>query len=261
MRPKSGDIIACWFSCGAASAVAAKKTIEKYGDHCQIRVINNPVIEEHPDNQRFLRDCQEWLGIPIETATNPDHPHCSAVQIWEQRKYMSGIHGAPCTQQLKKLARQHWENANHHDWLVLGFTANERDRHDRFVMTERNNLLPILIDSGLSKKDCWSILIDAKIKLPDIYLDGFPNANCIGCVKSSSPTYWNLVREKYPDIFNSRSEQSRRLNVRLVKSRGERIFLDELSPDEKRVDLKGLDSDCSSFCEEKQLPLFYGNGT
>mgnify|MGYP001162980698 CR=1 FL=1 len=46
--------ITVWFSCGAASAVAAKKTIEIYGAKNNIRIVNNPVKEEHPDNQRFL---------------------------------------------------------------------------------------------------------------------------------------------------------------------------------------------------------------
>jgi hypothetical protein len=50
--------IAVWFSCGAASAVAAKKTIEIYGATHNIRVVNNPIKEEHPDNQRFLKDVQ-----------------------------------------------------------------------------------------------------------------------------------------------------------------------------------------------------------
>lgn len=39
---KPGDVIAVWFSCGAASAVAVQKTIEKYGDIATIRIINNP---------------------------------------------------------------------------------------------------------------------------------------------------------------------------------------------------------------------------
>ena len=68
---KQGDTIAVWFSCGAASAVAAKKTIEKYGHLATIRVVNNPVAEEHEDNRRFLRDVQAWLGCEIEIAINP----------------------------------------------------------------------------------------------------------------------------------------------------------------------------------------------
>jgi len=96
--------IAVWFSCGAASAVAAKKTIEQYGNTCNIRIINNPIKEEDSDNQRFLKDVEKWLGVKIETCINHNYPSCSAVDVWD-RGYMSGIAGAPCTLELKKHAR------------------------------------------------------------------------------------------------------------------------------------------------------------
>jgi hypothetical protein len=258
MIPNPGDTIAVWFSCGAASAVAAKLTLDKWGDSCTVRVINNPVAEEDPDNRRFLADVERWLGVTIEIATNPKYPNASAVEVWNTRKYMAGIAGAPCTVELKKKARQHWESQNDYDWMVLGFTAHERDRHERFTLTERANLLPILIDAGLSKADCWNILLDAGVQLPRPYLKKLPNANCIGCVKASSPTYWNTIRQEYPDQFQERAEQSRRLNVRLVEYKGDRIFLDELPPDAIGGQLKTLDFECGSFCEERQGSLFYG---
>lgn len=259
-QPVPGSTIAVWFSCGAASAVAAKLTLERWGKTCTVRIINNPVAEEDPDNRRFLADVERWLGQPIEIAVNPKYPNCSAVEVWEKRKFMAGIKGAPCTVELKKKARQHWENTNHHDWLVLGFTAHERDRHDNFTLTERPNLLPVLIEAGLSKADCWDILLDAGIELPRSYRKGLPNANCIGCVKATSPTYWNLIRSEYPQQFAERAEQSRRLGVRLVRYQGDRIFLDELPPDAVGAPLKTLDFECGSFCEERQAALFYGVG-
>jgi hypothetical protein len=86
-------IIAVWFSCGAASAVAAKKTIELYGDTHEIKIVNNPVMEEHPDNLRFLKDVSDWLGKEIEIAVNPKFPNASAMEVWNKRKYMSGVGG------------------------------------------------------------------------------------------------------------------------------------------------------------------------
>ena len=41
-------MIAVWFSCGAASAVAAKLTIERYGATHDIRVVNNPSPRKIP---------------------------------------------------------------------------------------------------------------------------------------------------------------------------------------------------------------------
>lgn len=258
MRPKPGDTIAVWFSCGAASAVAAKRTIEKYSE-CNIRVLNNPVREEHPDNQRFLKDVQQWLGVEIEPVINPKYPNASAVEVWDKKRYMSGNHGAPCTVELKKKARQHWESNNLFDWLVLGFTAEEQGRHDNFVLTERDNLLPVLIDAGLTKRDCFGIIQNAGLRLPEMYGLGYPNANCIGCVKATSPTYWNLVRKTHPKVFDARAEQSREIGAKLVRHKGERVFLDELPVDAVGAPLKSMKTECGLFCVE-QMPLFYGNG-
>ena len=246
--------IAVWFSCGAASAVAAKQTLERYSTTHKIRIINNPVTEEDDDNRRFLLDVERWLNHPIEIATNPDYPNCSAVEVWAKRKFMSGPHGAPCTIELKKKARQHWEKHNHADWHVLGFTADEQHRHQRFTETERPNVLPVLIDTGTTKQNCYRIIKDAGIELPQIYKQGYPNANCIGCVKATSPTYWNHVRQQHPEIFLERATQSRELGAKLVRVNNERIYLDELDPKALGRPMKNLAFECGIFCEE-QLEL------
>lgn len=245
-----GNDIVVWFSCGAASAVAAKVTLEMYGEKNNVRIVNNPVVEEDPDNRRFLKDVEKWLGVEIELAINPKYPSCSAVDVWAKRKYMSGPAGALCTVELKKAARQHWEKTNHHDYLVLGFTSEEKKRAERFKLGERSNLLTPLITRNFSKQDCFDILYSEGIDLPAIYKRGYPNANCIGCVKASSSTYWNLVREKDPDVFESRAKQSREIGCRLVYLKGKRIYLDELKPTDKGRPLKKYHIECGIFCEE-----------
>jgi hypothetical protein len=50
-----------WFSCGAASAVAAKLAVEKYEDACEV-VYCDTMATEHPDNQRFFNDVERWIG-------------------------------------------------------------------------------------------------------------------------------------------------------------------------------------------------------
>lgn len=245
-----GDVIAVWFSCGAASAVAAKQTIRRYGNIAKIRVLNNPVAEEDSDNRRFLKDVEAWLGIPIEDVRNPDFWDASAETVWDKVSFMAGPKGAPCTKFLKKRARQTWEYNNHADWHVLGFTAEEEKRHERFVLSERENVLPVLIEGEITKQNCYDILRDAGLELPRIYSLGYPNANCIGCVKATSPTYWNHVRKMHPDVFARRAEMSRRLGARLVRHKSKRMFLDELPLDAIGRPMKGLDFECGIFCEE-----------
>jgi hypothetical protein len=251
LNPKHGDTIVVWFSCGAASAVAAQRTIEKYGSFCNVRVVNNPVKEEDDDNRRFLLDIEQWLGIDIEIAINPSFPECSAEEVWSRAKFMSSPFGAPCTKELKKKARQAWEQNNHADWHVLGFTSEEQDRYDRFALTERNNVLPVLIDDTITKQTCVYMLEEAGIALPRIYQLGYPNANCIGCVKATSATYWNHVRKVHPSVFSRRASQSREIGAKLVRWKGERMFLDELPENAKGNSMKNLIFECGIFCEEK----------
>ena len=52
-----------WFSCGAASAVATKLAIVE--SKTPVEVVYCHVKEEHPDNLRFMRDCEQWFGRKI----------------------------------------------------------------------------------------------------------------------------------------------------------------------------------------------------
>jgi hypothetical protein len=249
----SAPTICVLFSCGAASAVAARETLRRYGDTHRVRIINNPVSEEGADNRRFLRDVERWLGVEIEIVSNPKYPNASAEEVWERRGAMSFPHGAPCTFHLKKEARQIWEVENRPDYLVLGFGAEEKSRHDNFVLTERSNVLPVLIEAALTRQDCFDIIVEAGIEPPEAYALGYPNANCRGCVKATSPTYWNHVREVDPAVFDRRAEQSRRLGARLVRVNNQRIFLDELDPRATGRPLKSLRMpECGVFCEERR---------
>jgi hypothetical protein len=224
------------------------QTLKQYGHYCHVRIINNPVKEEDDDNRRFLKDVGEWLNVEIETATNHKYPSCSAVDVWDRNKFMSGPQGAPCTTELKKMARQQFEMDNDIDWHVLGFTADEESRFCRFHENERRNTLPVLIEAGFTKGDCYRILNDAGIELPRIYRMGYPNANCIGCVKATSPTYWNHVRKQHPEVFEARAEQSRRIGAKLVRVNNKRMFLDELNPKATGRPMKNLDFECGIFC-------------
>ncbi len=241
--------IAVWFSCGAASACAARLMLDKGSP---VRIIYNPVVNEDPDNLRFLRDCQEWFGQEVEIARSPSFSSCDIEDVFAKRRFMSGPKGAPCTQELKKKARQAWEENNPGHSPVLGFTVDERHRADRFKLTEREDAIFPLIDANMSKQDCVYMVQAAGIALPRIYSLGYPNANCIGCVKATSPTYWNLVRQTHPEVFASRAKQSRGIGCKLTRHLGKRLYLDELPPDAKGDPLDTVSVDCGIFCEERK---------
>jgi hypothetical protein len=246
---KQKEIIVVWFSCGAASAVAAKKTLELYSDKYDVRIATSHIKQEDDDNFRFLVDVEVWLGVKIELAMNPRYPTGDAEQVWEDRRYMSGINGAPCTKELKKEARYEWERIHNPHWHVMGFTVDEKGRFNRFKLMERENTLPVLIDLNLTKQDCYNILLENGIRPPRTYEMGFPNANCKGCVKATSPTYWNHVRKHFPDDFDKRSKMSRRLGVKLVRYKGKRIFLEELPVDAVGKPMAKMNIECGIFCD------------
>lgn len=248
----ANNLIAVWFSCGVASACAAKITILKYGRK-NVRVVYNPVIEEDSDNLRFLNDVETWIKHRIEIVKSKAYPSASARDVWADKKYMSGVSGAPYTTELKKKARQEWELEHNPKWHVLGFTYDELARHRKFVTRERSNVIPILIDRKLTKQDCFDMVVNAGIEPPRIYALGYPNANCIGCVKASSPTYWNLVREQHPEVFQDRLKQSREIGCKLVRVKGERVFLDQLKESDIGLPLKNYSIECNVFCEENEL--------
>lgn len=252
-------MIVCWFSCGAASAVAAKLAIVKYGKS-NVRVVNNPVENEHEDNKRFLKDCEKWLGISIEFATNPCFPSKRIEDVFDEYGVMSTRSFAPCTLELKQNARMQWEYDNgfnkQTDIVVMGYTKGEENRMQGFKESKKNkeyNLECPLIDAGYDKQKCFQVIEEAGIKLPEIYTKySFPNANCIGCVKSSSVWYWKLVKKNFPDVFKKRVEQSRKIGCRLIdlgKNKEPRhIFLDEMTDSMTGRKPKDCYVECGIFC-------------
>lgn len=217
--------VVCWFSCGAASAVATKLAIANQPDNSELVVVYTAVKEEHPDNLRFLKDCERWFGQEIQTLKNEKY-NGSISEVFSREKYMSGIHGAPCTRLLKRELRMKFQRSD--DIHVFGFTAEEQHRVERFI--DANNdaeIWAILVEKGLTKQDCLAMIDRAGIEIPEMYKLGYRNNNCIGCVKGGAG-YWNKIRHDFPDVFNLRCEQSRTLGAKLVKLNGQRMYLDEL---------------------------------
>jgi hypothetical protein len=212
-----------WFSCGAASAVATKIAISE--SKTPVEVVYCHVKEEHPDNMRFLKDCEAWFGQPI-TILEDEKYHGSIYEVFLKRKYIVGVQGAPCTMFLKKEVRKRYEKPG--DVQVFGYTAEEEDRVERFM--DANNdvkLWSVLVEKGLTKQDCLAIVDRAGIELPAMYKLGYINNNCVGCVKGGLG-YWNKIRVDFPDAFTKMAQTERLLGVKILKSKGERIYLDEL---------------------------------
>lgn len=249
-EPISGRIVV-QFSCGAASAVAAKLVLGDYGLSHEVHLINAFLKEEHSDNRRFLADCERWLNHSIIVLRDEKYG-ASVREVFRRKRYLKGLHGAPCRRALKGDVLDTYMRPG--DIWVLGYTAEEVDRlndfHDANPLARTLNPL---IDRGLTKADCLALIERAGIDLPITYRMGYHNANCIGCVKGGAG-YWNKIRHDFPADFEemARIEEDIGPGARLLRHRGgplkgQRFYLRELHPDAGRHE--DINIECGVACE------------
>lgn len=218
-----------WFSSGAASAVAAKLALMVDPGALVVRCETS---NEDPDNYRFEKDVEDWLGVPVTILKN--ERYASVPAVWRTERYMAGIEGARCTVEMKLSPRLAFQRPD--DRHVFGYTADRADV-SRFKRLQDNfpelKVIAPLIDAGIDKRQALGILEAAGITLPRTYALGFPNANCMqsGCVKATSASYWALYRQHFPEGFQRTADLARELGVRLCRISGERRFIDEIPLD------------------------------
>lgn len=249
----TGRII-CNFSCGAASAVATKLTLAKYPRE-RVVIANAFLVEEHPDNRRFLKDCEVWFGHPITVLRDTKYG-ASTKELWRTKRFIKGQKGAPCSAELKRAVLDAFRTPD--DVIVLGYTAEEVGRFERFFDPVSNNPPECpLIERGLMKADCLAIVERAGIELPLMYRLGFDNANCIGCCKGGEG-YWNKIRRHFPVEFAEIADIQESIGpgAYLFRNRktGERYSLRELPPDAGRYQDEP-EIACSFFCEAAEADM------
>lgn len=241
--------ILCWFSCGAASAYATYLASKKYND---IHPVYCEVVEEHKDNKKFLLDFENKTGFKIKTIRNEKYEG-SIYNVFESTKFIKGPSGAPCTRLLKKEVRKKYEKPD--DVQVFGYTVEEQQRADRFIDSNNDvNVDFILIEKGITKKECFEFVQDLGIELPTMYKLGYSNNNCIGCVKGGMG-YWNAIRHDFPEVFYKMMRLEEKLGHALLKDKDGPVFLYELDPDRGNFK-RDMPEDCGFTCEWKQEDLF-----
>lgn len=241
--------IICWFSCGAASAVATKLAIEENARRASplpLVVVRIWIAEEHEDNDRFAAACQEWFGVPIITLKNEKYSG-SVYEVIRIERYISGPGGAPCTGLLKKEVRLKFQQ--HGDIHVFGYTSEEAGRIDRFIDANADiKTWFVLQDKGLMHSDTLAMVERAGIELPVMYKLGYKHNNCRGCTKATGAGYWNKIRVDFPADFKRMADASRLLGVKMTRIGEERISLDDLPPDAGDYNDEP-EIQCGIFCE------------
>lgn len=226
----------CWISAGVSSFVAGylAKDVDEY--------IYIDIENQHPDSMRFIKDCEAYLNKPIQVLKSN---YGSVQNVIKQFRFINGIHGAKCTEILKKRVRKEWEYAHRNCSIIYvwGFDSTEKKRAERLIesMPEFKHEFP-LIDKMLSKQDAHAILDSLGIRRPKMYDLGYSNNNCIGCVKGGMG-YWNKIRVDFPEIFDRMAKLEREVGHSCING----VYLDELEPTRGRMEDEIM-PDCSIMC-------------
>ena len=238
-------MIIAWFSCGVTSAVACKIALSLYDD---VQLYYIETGSGHPDNARFLTDCEDWYGQPIHTIRS-DKYTCVADVL--RKGFINGAHGAACTLELKKKVRYKLEKElGSWDGQVWGFDYAPKEINRAIRLKQQypstKPLFP-LIEKQITKPDAMGMLWKAGIEIPAMYKMGYNNNNCIGCVKGGMG-YWNKIRKDFPEVFARMAQIEREPGATSLKDQSGKIFLDELSPNRGEMPEEFI-PDCSLICQ------------
>jgi len=232
-------MVISWFSAGVSSAIATKLAIARYKD---IKIIYIHIDDQHEDTMRFVKDCESWFGLPIEILQSEIKTVNDACL---KSGFVSSPYGASCTRLLKRRVREIWEMEHNEDFTYIwGYDITETKRANNIIelLHQSEHIFP-LIENNLDKQASHGILKEARIKRPVIYDMGYPNSNCIGCIKGGMG-YWNAIRRDFPEVFKSRCKMEEKIGGKIFKD----FYLKDLLPSKGR-NQKIIVPDCGLFCD------------
>ena len=205
------------------------------------------IADQHPDSMRFIKDIETAIGKEVRILRSRQYRTVEEC-VLAFGGFKNAHNGfAPCTNWLKKRVRKEWEYYHQDCELtyVWGFDGKETARAERTVEAnpQAEHEFPI-IEKGLSTQEVHG-LFELKFDFPRpvMYEMGYPNNNCIGCVKGGMG-YWNRIRKDFPEVFKARAELERKVGMTMLKDRNGFIYLDELAPDRGNINTE-IFPDCT----------------
>lgn len=205
-----------WVSCGTTSAIACKLALQQYG-HENVELYYIHIDSAHSDNKRFISDLEKWYDKKINIVKSKKY--ADQFEVIEGTGQVNSAYGAACTTYLKKQVRFEVQRQYEGALQIFGFefAVKEINRAVRFSQQypEANGRYP-LIENKITKVQCADILLKNGIQLPAMYLMGYNNNNCIGCVKGKKG-YWNKIRVDFPEVFAQMALTEREANHSCIK--------------------------------------------
>ena len=230
----------CWVSAGVSSFMAGwlAGDVDKW--------IYIDIDDQHEDSIRFIKDIEKVIGKEVEILRSEQYRTVEECVLAFGGFRNPWNNFAPCTNWLKKRVRKAWEAA-HEDYdltYVWGFDLKEKNRAERTVEAnpQASHEFP-LIEKNLSKEEVHGLFERTfDFKRPLMYDMGYPNNNCIGCVKGGAG-YWNRIRKDFPEVFKNRAELERKVGYSILKG----TYLDELDPNKGNMNTE-IFPDCGIMC-------------
>lgn len=269
--------VICWWSGGITSAVACKVAIDLFGaDACIVIFIDTK--NEDEDTYRFKSDCEKWYNKKIINYSRIGEDYKSIQDVWRKYKSLNVAHGAVCSSELKRTARQQIQDQIPYKYQVFGFEFDKKEfnRAKSLAMQHADSkpIFPLLL-FGYDKKKCLKLVQEAGLTVPRAYQWGFNNNNCLGtgCVQGGIG-YWQKMKKDFPEKFDSMAKMEHELTdlkgkpVTMLKdqskeakeSGNELVFLKPHPkyPNLKSLlDMKGRPSEplmeCNGFCGTNDL--------
>lgn len=234
------ELKVCWVSAGVSSFMAGWLA----GDVDEWIYID--IDDQHKDSMRFIKDIEKAIGKNVEILRSEQYKTVEECVLSFGGFRNPYNNFAPCTNWLKKRVRKKWES-EHQDYdltYVWGFDLKEKNRAERTIEAnpQAKHEFP-LIDKNLSKEEVHGLFERTfDFKRPLMYDLGYPNNNCIGCVKGGMG-YWNRIRKDFPEVFEARSILERKVGYSILRD----CYLDELDPNRGNMNTE-IFPDCGIMC-------------
>lgn len=210
------------FSGGAASYVAAKRVIEKYGKE-NVTLLFADTRTEDETLYEFVAQAEKALGLKV-TIPVPQARYVEVKDIWdvffgERMIAHNGI--GVCTKNLKQIPCDNWIKRNfpNPDDVTIWVGIDMWEQHRLIGSDKKQGLakkkLPYVYKSPLFekpylvKKDMLNICLTDGLDIPELYTLGFEHNNCGGfCVKAGKAHFKNLLKTKRARyLYHERREQ------------------------------------------------------
>ena len=187
---------------GSASAVAADRVIDKYGDE-NVTLWFADTLWEDDDLYRFLDDLEDRWEKKIVRFTDGRNP----LEVAEEKKLIPNSFAAPCSYYLKQLPFRKFLDTHEKPVTVhLGLDFTEEHRHAK-PKEIYEQIAGVSVDFPLMWKPLpymsyTKMIEDWGIKIPRLYTMGFPHNNCGGrCVRQGA-SEWIRLMKHFPERFN-----------------------------------------------------------